>query len=309
MAAMVEVTCEQGFHRASVSSVCARARVSGRVFYECFPSREECFLAVLDDGHDRVAALIFREFGATDCRLDALRATLGAILDFLDRESGLARLCLVESLAAGRWALERRERHVTSVRRLILAHGNLLDPEEAFPLASEASVASGLGLVQRHLLEGRPQPLVGLLGTLMAQATAPYLSPEGVEAELRRSESLAGELAARGGETRPPSPHQADAELPQLLRDPRTHRRRACVRFLASNPGANNRQIARAVGITSDTQISTTLARLASADLLYKRYSKAGGPNAWMLTAHGTVVARLLDSCSLQPSGLPGDTV
>jgi AcrR family transcriptional regulator len=44
--AMVSVVCEHGFARASVRSVCARAGVSRRSFYELFDSREACFLAL-----------------------------------------------------------------------------------------------------------------------------------------------------------------------------------------------------------------------------------------------------------------------
>lgn len=65
---------------------------------------------------------------------------------------------------------------------------------------------------------------------------------------------------------------------------------------IARHPDASNRQVARPVDISSDTQISTLLARLAEAGLLLKRSARPGGPNAWSLTAEGRRVAEVLRS-------------
>jgi AcrR family transcriptional regulator len=293
--AMVDIAAAEGFAGASVSSVCARANVSGRVFYETFSSREECFLAALDEGYRRTALLISQEFGATDCWLNGVRRTLASVLDFFDCEPAIAWVCVVESLTAGRWALIRRERHVTSIQRLVLGHWSRLAPEEAYRLASEGSLVSAIGIVQRHLLSGSSQPLTSLLGPLMGQITAPYLSPGVVGVEVERGAELAAELVATRGLHPSSDAGPAEAELPEPLRDPRAHRGRACVQYLAGRPGSSNRQIAKAVGIASDTQISTTLARLAAVGLLEKADSKLGGPNAWTLTSYGSAIAALLD--------------
>jgi AcrR family transcriptional regulator len=54
---MVLELYEVGLERASVVSVCARAKVSRRAFYEAFDGLEDCFLAVLDRGVEIPGAL------------------------------------------------------------------------------------------------------------------------------------------------------------------------------------------------------------------------------------------------------------
>jgi len=83
-------------------------------------------------------------------------------------------------------------------------------------------------------------------------------------------------------------------EIPTVLRDPRAHRARGCLRYLAENPGASNRQIADGIGIARHDQASTLLSRLAAAGLLAKQPGAPGLPNAWTLTGHGVQVALAL---------------
>ena len=125
---------------------------------------------------------------------------------------------------------------------------------------------------------------------------AVYLDAEAAAVELQRGRALAAAmLAAREAETRAAEPA---AGLPNALRDPRAHRARECLHYLHGHPGASNRQVARAVGIARDDQISRLLARLAGMELLDKRPARPGGPNAWSLSLHGRRVVPLLPAKS-----------
>jgi AcrR family transcriptional regulator len=119
--AMAEVAAERGYAGASVGLVVARAGVSRRTFYGCFQSREACFLALLDSGLDRAVDLVSRAFGGEESWQDGVRAALASLLVFLDSERLFARVWLVESLAAGAWALERREHNLATLRELVLS--------------------------------------------------------------------------------------------------------------------------------------------------------------------------------------------
>jgi hypothetical protein len=127
----------------------------------------------------------------------------------------------------------------------------------------------------------------------MGLVSAPYLDQRAVTREIARGEALARELLAERY-----APHQqtqqAGVEVPNLLLDPRAHRARACLLYLAENPGASNRQVADAVGVTGRTQISALLARMHSVGLLAKRPSRPGGPNAWSLSQHGERISNML---------------
>jgi hypothetical protein len=83
-------------------------------------------------------------------------------------------------------------------------------------------------------------------------------------------------------------------QVPASLRDPRAHRARKCLLYLAEHPGASNRRIATAIGITRHDQISTLLSRLARGGLVVNQGRRPGLANAWSLSIDGQRVARAL---------------
>jgi AcrR family transcriptional regulator len=297
---MVSIVCERGFAAASVTAVSARAKVSRQTFYDAFETREDCFLAVLDEGYAQAVSLVSRAFQdarrrheGPDATLAGLRGALMALLSFFDSQPRLARAWLVESLAAGAWALERRERHVTALTRLIVeSHSVRVEPH---PLASTGAMASVLGIIQSHLIARNPEPLLTLLGPLMGVVVAPYLEPPVVIAEIARGEVLAQKLLAEHT-SRPRQADDGDPGVPRLLCDARARRARDCLRHLAEHPGASNRQVAAAVGIARDSHISTLLARLHRMGLVVKSKGRPGAPNAWSLSPYGLEVARALQT-------------
>lgn len=204
--AMVELVAERGFARVSVKLLTGRAGVSSRTFYQCFESLEDCFLAVLDWGLERVAGLIEEAFARESNWRDGARTTLASLLVFYDTEPQMARIWFIEALASGSWALERRERNVALLRSMIVRHWAPPDDERPEPLAVSGVIASVLGLIHTHLVTKQPEPLVGLLGPLMGIVMTPYLDAQGIAQEVERGERLARDsdrrrlLGARPGE-------------------------------------------------------------------------------------------------------------
>jgi AcrR family transcriptional regulator len=313
IAAMVLTVGEHGFAGTTISAVCAQARVSRGTFYEAFDGLRECFLAVLDEGYRRAQELIGQAFAGEECWRDGVRAALALLLGSFDEEPLLARVWFVEVLAAGSWALERRERHVRALTAMIVERWPLPDGAQVNPLAAAGVMESLLGIIHTRLLTRREEPLLGLLGPLMGLATAPYLDPQAVAREIERATALAQGAPAHGSSTpgarvgRDPRSSQdddgglhrpeygdGDVQIPRLLGDARARRARDCLRHLAEHPGVSNRQIAAAVGIARDTHISTLLARLHGMGLIVKQARRPGGPNAWTLSPNGREVLQAL---------------
>jgi len=108
--AITEVVAEIGYQAATVSKILARARISKITFYELFDNKEQCFLAAYDDA---LALAFARIEGACAAERRApaaqrLEAALEALLGFLEEEPAVARMCVVEVLAAGPAGRERR---------------------------------------------------------------------------------------------------------------------------------------------------------------------------------------------------------
>ncbi len=171
------------------------------------------------------------------------------------------------------------------------------------PLTAEGVVGAVLAVIHARLLEQAHSvgagsvrsgsssrwtaaSLAGLLNPLMATIVLPYMGQA----------AAAQELPHPAPRTRSALPRVAGDPLEGLglLANPRAHRARACLPYLAEHPGASNRQVAEAVGIASHTHISTLLARLAELGLASRPPRAPGAQNAWSLTARGLQVAGTL---------------
>lgn len=292
--AVILVVDERGYGQTSVTAVCARAGVARGTFYEVFDGLQDCFLVMMDDAIVRTRGLIEQAFSEHTHWQDGLRAALVAMLNFFDAHPRLARVWLVETLAAGSWALQHRERHIAALTETIMERWPLGEQRMSDSLSAAGAMESVLALIRVRLLNEAREPTIGLLVPMMSLITTIYLGPREAMIEAERSAALVGEMLVAGGGTT--ATERPQVEVPDALGHPRAHRLRACLRHLAEHPGASNRQIAAMVGIARDDQISTALARLAAMGLLVKSASRPGGPNAWSLSALGRQVAEALRS-------------
>ena len=302
--AMVEVAAERGFGHASVKLVTGRAGVSTRTFYEEFDGLRECFLAVLDLGLEHAGELITRAYAREERWQDGVLGALASLLVFLDSEPLLARVWFVEAMAAGSWALERRERIAAALRSMIVGYWAARGEEPLEPVAAVGVMASVLGLIQTHLVTEQSGPLIELLGPLMGFVTSLSLDKEDRAREVRRGAELAREIKAGDPRwsppVRPPRPSSApDVALPATLANPGAHRARECLLFLAEQGARgfspSNREIGIAIGVTDKSQISRLLAYLAGENLVVKRSEGRGKRNASGLTPRGEEIARALE--------------
>jgi AcrR family transcriptional regulator len=287
--AMVEAVAERGYAGASLEIVVAQAGVSRRTFYRCFENRDACFRELLDLAWASTLELVASAFAREATWQDGVRSALASLLAFLDSEPLLARAWLVESSAAGSWALECRERNLAALRALAATSWPAVEAVHASPLAVEGAIASIFGVIQTHIVTGRPGSLIELLGPLMGLVAAQYLSPRVVAYEIERGDEL-----VRTSRAAPRCPMYSGAAIPAVLSNPNAHRARRCVLFLADRPQASNREIAAAIGVRHESQISKLLACLLVERLVAKCSKGVGKRNSWRLTGRGEEISRAL---------------
>jgi AcrR family transcriptional regulator len=299
---LVEVVAERGYAGVSVELVAERARVGRDTFHNLFPDLASCFDVVLDLGLSRALEMIGDAFERERSWLAGTRTALASLLGFLDSEPLLARVWLVESLRAGPTALERREHNLTRLRERVLALWPEPELEGPPPLAVEGLVGSVLSVIHTHLVMREPTPLIELLAPLMGVIVRPYLGSARAEREVERARQLVREIQAAtsapavGGSAAPAfsTAAHADAGLPAMLGNPRAHRLRECLLFVAAHPESSNREIAAGVGIAHDSQVSKLLSDLLAEGLLVKRSDGVGRRNVWSPTPRGELASRLL---------------
>jgi AcrR family transcriptional regulator len=293
--AMVEVSCERGFTRASVLAVSRRAGVSTRTFYDYFNSLEDCFIAIIDEGAQRTLEVMLQAFAEKSSWLDALRTALATLLVLFDTEPARARVWHLESLAAGGWALERRAESLGVLRTAILREWSTMPESPCVTVAAEGAMAAVLGVLHTRLLQGPDVPLLEALGPLMGLVVAPFVSADVRAREIRRGEELA--RAILDGSVASPSLSWPPRAQLRALSPPApavADRITLCLMAVAEIPGSSNGEIAARIGIAHGSQISRLLSTLASRDLVASRLRKPGSRNEWHLTPHGEQVAETI---------------
>jgi AcrR family transcriptional regulator len=178
IAGLAEAVAEKGYAAVTLTDIVKHAKVSRRVFYANFESKEQCFLAafevVVGHLHELVADAVDGVEGWPQQAIAATRA----VLAFLAAEPDLARLCLVESRGAGPAVTARFNGAVGEVVPL-LRLGRAERPEgERLPASTEDStIGSLVSLVHRKVAVSEAAQLEELLPDCAELVLLPYLGP------------------------------------------------------------------------------------------------------------------------------------
>jgi AcrR family transcriptional regulator len=303
MLAIGEVVSESGLETATVGRVCEQAGVSRRTFYELFADREACLLAAFDQAIERITPQVAPVYMCDGRWRERVRGALSLMLEHLDAEPDIARLCVVEAPRAGPDVLERR-RNVLETLVAIVDEGRAESRagSEPPPLTAQGVVGGALSVIHNRLLAclppatggprmGEPTPdgasrsLVELTGPLMAMIVHPYLGPAVARRELERPAPITPRPSPRRG---------ADPFRGLPIRF--TYRTARVLSTIASEGGRgsypSNRFIADSSGIADEGQMSRLLRRLHGCGLIENRGEgpTRGEPNAWMLTERGEAI-------------------
>jgi AcrR family transcriptional regulator len=146
LAAMAHAVAAKGYAATTVADVVGGAGVSRKTFYEHFQDKEECFLAAFDTGVQILVHTVERAtLEAEGGWRDHIRAGVRAYLSALTAAPDFARTFLIEVLAAGPRALERRaEVHGRFAELLKTLHESYRadHPDEIPQLPDEVFVAT-----------------------------------------------------------------------------------------------------------------------------------------------------------------------
>ena len=290
--AFTEVLAEDGLEDACVGRVCKRAGVSRRTFYDLFEDREACFLAVLDSNIQRIYQLVLPAYTQKGRWAERVRGALALLLNLLDEDPALARVCLIETLKGGP-AVSQRRRLVLDELTSAVDEGRGQSKGSAEPplLTGQSIVGGAVSVIHMRVLEGNPAPLTELLNPLMSMIVYPYLGPAAARRELERP-------------VPPPNP-ACNGRAPMSVRNPfrdlpirLTFRTARVLTAIGSEPGASNRQIADTAGVTDQGQISRLLNRLEGFGLIenHGQGHAKGEPNSWLLTDRGHGVRSAIEA-------------
>jgi AcrR family transcriptional regulator len=179
IAGLAEAVAEKGYAAVTLTDITRHAKVSRRVFYANFESKEQCFLAAFEVVVGHLRELVAEAVaGISEWPQRAVAATR-AVLAFLASEPDLARLCLVESRGAGA-AVTARFNDAVSAMAPLLAQGRAERPEGERPLpesTEDSTIGSLVSLAYRKVAAGEAERLDDLLPDCAEFVLSPYLGP------------------------------------------------------------------------------------------------------------------------------------
>lgn len=190
IAGLAGAVAENGYAGTTIAHITSHAAVSRRTFYEHFNSKDECFTAAYDAVMAELRERVGTAFDEQEEWPEAVRAGIGAMLEFLASEPHLARLSMVESLVAGPVVVERYDTAIQSLVPYFQAGRDGRPPEVLAglsPTTEEALVGGMVSLISRRIFADRTEELVSLLPDLVEFTLTPYLGSAEAAKVARRS--------------------------------------------------------------------------------------------------------------------------
>ena len=199
LAAVAEVCSASGYVAMSVEDIVVTSGVSRRTFYDNFRGKEDVYLAAYDEVVNQLLARVSDAYNAADGLVAKVRDSLATFLDFVADEPAFADMCIVEVMAAGPKAIERRNRTMAAFAELIEQAAAAELPKSKLPpsLTAETLVGGIYEVVYARVLQGHGDELPALLPDLLFSVLLPYLGRETAASLLKNERRRSKPAAAK----------------------------------------------------------------------------------------------------------------
>jgi AcrR family transcriptional regulator len=182
--AVADVSSLAGYAAMSVEDIIVTAGVSRRTFYDHFADKEEAFLAAYDAVVAQLVARVQEAFVSNTTFAGRVRECLAAFLGFVASEPRFADVCIVEVLAAGPQAIERRNGVMRVFAEMVTAAAKADDSCRQPPELTAETIVGGIyEVVYSRVIQGQTSVLLGLLPDLAYSLMLPFIGHEAAQRE------------------------------------------------------------------------------------------------------------------------------
>jgi AcrR family transcriptional regulator len=176
--------CEAGFAALTAEEISARAGLPPHMFYEHFRDEEDCFIASYRHHAGWLIATVNAAAAPARSWQERTRCVLSALLRFLAEHPDVARMGVIEAMAAGPGALAERNRVVDAFQQLLgEAPAPLAAPGPAPRLLLQTTAGAVLQLIYTWIVNERTKDLEQLLPTCAYIALVALLGPDAAAEE------------------------------------------------------------------------------------------------------------------------------
>jgi AcrR family transcriptional regulator len=184
-----------GYGATRVEDVIALAGVSRRTFYDHFSNKEQAFLAAYDFVVEQLRIGVAGAYASGGNWASKVRRGLGAFLNQLAGEPELAHVCIVEAVAAGPKALERRMVAMADFRLFLTPPTPEHPPVIVSGVTAETVVGGVYEVIYSRVVTHRTAELPDLLPALLYSVLLPFVGTEVAGAEYRHAVTTAAARA------------------------------------------------------------------------------------------------------------------
>jgi len=174
--ALASVVSEKGYQAMTVGDIAARASISLSTFYANFADKEEAMLAAVDSGSAQMLASTLPAFRRSSDWPHQVRGAFGSMFAFCAADPEYTTLGAVDVYAAGKRALEQRDRVMESMEALLVP-GYERNPD-ASPIAAEAIGGAIYSMIYDQVRRGGAESMGEIAPLATFITLTPFLGAE-----------------------------------------------------------------------------------------------------------------------------------
>jgi AcrR family transcriptional regulator len=199
--AVADVVSLVGYGAMSVEEIVGAAGVSRRTFYDNFKSKEDAFVTAYDAVAAEVVQQVQAAYDSWETFADRVIACVGTFLEFFADNPHYADMCIVEVLAAGPVAIQRRNGVMKAFAALLREGARSEVGANRPPELTEETIVGGIyEVMYSRVLQGQTAELPSLLPDLAYSMMLPYLGHAQAERDVSRGTTANARLTPATGE-------------------------------------------------------------------------------------------------------------
>lgn len=176
LAAVAEAVSANGYANTTVETIITGAGISRKTFYQHYSGKEDAFLAAFDDAVRRISTEVVAAYAAHDDYVEGARAGLECCLRVLAADPAVAAMVIIEVLAAGPEALERRRQVLGALTdRIAQASQGMSQTPIGPQLTAETIVGAVIQVIYNRVYRGEAERLPELLPDLLYSVLVPFV--------------------------------------------------------------------------------------------------------------------------------------
>jgi AcrR family transcriptional regulator len=176
LGSVVHLTLDEGYSRLTDPQIAQFAGVSTEAFHKQFPSKEECFLAVLDEFVREALDAVRPSFEEAVNWPEGVYRAMTAFVEYLVSHEALLRIAFIDLFEVGPAIVGRLTRSVEDFTKYLIEQGP--EPRRGLQVAHEAITGAVWAIISGYVSNGRLSRLPCLVDYLAFTVLAPYIGPK-----------------------------------------------------------------------------------------------------------------------------------